>query len=508
MVISIKAIGGYDEKVYFTTAFAGAYVRKGNEQGGISLKNTKSRAALAAAIILTAGTVTGCGDSSEEHGYLLEEETTTAMTVEINTETLAPEQEEQVKDLADSLEGELENKTIKWLSFYDPWHPTGQGNSKPVSVELFEKKYGGEIEYVPTTWANQFSDLSTAILGGEGIDFFPAAEAIPKCVVNGMTQSYDQYIDWSNPLWESVKELNDMFAIGGSHYLMTCQATEGYVVYYNRKTIEEYGFDDPKELYENGEWTITKFKDMLTAYVDPDNECYGLDGWFNCTPLYLASGVPSISLVDGKAVNNLMDPSLERAMNYQYELNRNGLILDKALFNWQTHVEYMAEGKELFYIGGMYEIEQSPDIWTKTLGNTEDVFFVPIPRDENADKYYYNAELDCYNLCMGAGNPEGVVRLMECIIASYSDENAQTISDQKHKDDYGWTDEMIEMRNEVRELTKANPVRDIYGGLSTEVSQVISDTITGCLNGNDWYSARDSVIEYVDMSVEEINSQI
>lgn len=50
------------------------------------------------------------------------------------------------------------------------------------------------------------------------------------------------------------------------------------------------------------------------------------------------------------------------------------------------------------YIGGLYEIEQSPDIWTKTFGDPEDVFFVPIPRDAEADKYYYNAEIDCYNL--------------------------------------------------------------------------------------------------------------
>lgn len=103
--------------------------------------------------MLSAG-FAGCGDSSDsgEHGRLLDttSEATTQMTVEINTETLAPEQQEQVSALAETLtDKELENKTIKWLSFYDPWHPTGFGNSKPVSVELFEEKYGGEIESDP-----------------------------------------------------------------------------------------------------------------------------------------------------------------------------------------------------------------------------------------------------------------------------------------------------------------------------------------------------------------------
>ena len=462
--------------------------------------------------IISAFTVTSCfaSCSDNSNGQSLQDDvqTTTSMTVAINTETLAPEQEQQVVELADSLTGELENKTVKWLSFYDPWHPTGTGNSKPVSVELFEKKYGGEIVYYPTTWANQYNDLSTNILGGEGIDFFPATEAVPKCVISGMTQSYDDYVDWNSPLWSSVRSLNDKFIVGENHYLMACQATEGYVVYYNRKTIEENGYDDPKELYENGEWTMGKFKDMLTDFVDPNESRYGLDGWFNCTPLYLASGVPSISLENGIVKNNLADPSFERAMIFQYELNKNGLVLDKSLFNYATQIQFIGEGSELFYIGGLYEIEKSPEIWTTTFGDASDVFFVPIPRDEQADKYYYNAEIDCYNLCMGAGNPEGVARLMECVIASYSDENAIAINDQKHKDDFGWTDEMIEMRNEVLRLTQENPVRDVYGGLPDDISSVISESIGKPLNGEDWYQTRESINDFVSLQIDQINSQL
>lgn len=251
--------------------------------------------------MLSAG-FAGCGDSSDsgEHGRLLDttSEATTQMTVEINTETLAPEQQEQVSALAETLtDKELENKTIKWLSFYDPWHPTGFGNSKPVSVELFEEKYGGEIE-------------------------------------------------------------------------------------------------------------------------------------------------------------------------------------------------------------------SDPEIWTKTFGSAEDVFFVPIPRDEQADKYYYNAEIDSCNLCKGAQNPEGVARLMECVIASYNDENAIRISDEKHKNDYGWSDEMVEMKHEVHRLTSENPVRDIYGGLTSDYSALLGDSINKAINGTDWYTTRDSIVDTVNTGLEEINAQI
>ncbi|MBQ2824476.1 MAG: extracellular solute-binding protein [Oscillospiraceae bacterium] len=474
--------------------------------------NYKKALAALTAVCMTAS-LAACGAEEDNggHGYLLEESevtTTTQMTVAINTETLAPEQEEKVATLADSLTGELENKKIKWMSFYDPWHPTGQGNTKPVSVELFEKKYGGEIEYYPTTWATQFDELSTSILGGEGIDFFPAPEAIPKCVISGMTQNVDGYIDWSNPLWSSVKDINDQFAVGDGHYLMVCEASAGYVVYYNRSTIEAFGFDDPADLYANGEWTMDKFKEMLLEFVDVEADQYGLDGWFNCTPLMLAFGVPSVSLKDGKLVNNLSDPNFERAMEFQYDLNRNGLILDKSLFSWNPQIQYIGEGKELFYIGGLYEIESAPDIWTKTFGEIEDVFFVPVPKDAEADKYYYNAELDCYNLCVGAQNPEGVIKLMECVIAAHSDPDAQEIDNEKHKADYGWTDEMIEMRAEVERLTQENPVRDVYGGLSSDLSSLISDSINQPIQGTDWYTVKESIYDTVELQIEEINGQL
>lgn len=124
------------------------------------------------------------------------------------------------------------------------------------------------------------------------------------------------------------------------------------------------------------------------------------------------------------------------------------------------------------------------------------------------DKYYYNAEFDCYNLCRGAQNPEGVARLMECVIASYNDENAQAISDKKHIDDYGWSQDMIDMRNEVRRLTRENPVRDLYGGLPDDISSMISNAISEPLNGNEWYSVRESIADAVQKGVDSANSQL
>lgn len=43
------------------------------------------------------------------------------------------------------------------------------------------------------------------------------------------------------------------------------------------------------------------------------------------------------------------------------------------------------------------------------------------------------------------------------------------------KADYGWSDEMIEMKDEVHRFTVENPVMDMYNGLSDDSASVVSN---------------------------------
>ncbi|MGN1416529.1 MAG: ABC transporter substrate-binding protein [Oscillospiraceae bacterium] len=461
-----------------------------------------------------AGTLAACGSSDSETEETTTETTTTAATVPINTEPLSEEDQNTINDVTELLQDvELENKTIKWFSFYDPFHATTAGNKKALSLELFETKYGGEIEYIPTTWAKRFDDLSTMILGGEGVDFIAGGDldSFPKGVTNGMFQPVDDYIDYDSDLWKDVKDVNDMFYLNGNHYLIATQATAGAVVIYNRQTINENGFDDPAELFAEGKWDWNAFKDMLLAYVDNDAGQYGLDGWFNEMPLMLTCGVPSVEIRDGLLVHNFYDPNLERVMNFMRDLNTNGLVLDKNLFNWQTHIEYIGEGKELFYICGLYTLEGAPDIWTATYGDPEDVMFVPMPKDPEADNYYLPAGLDAYMLCKGAQNPEGVARFMECILAANKDEGTKEITRENYLNTYGWTEEMLEMRETINEMTREHPVYDLHTGCPTDMYNIVDSGETGIrasFYGYDWATVRDSLVGAVDIMIDEFNSTL
>lgn len=440
--------------------------------------------------------------------------TTTQFTVEKNTETLSSENAAAIDDVAASLEGELENSTIKWLCFFDPFNPNEYGSTKALSLEIFESKYDGVIEYIPTTWSEYATKLATSILGGDGVDFTYNSDLtiFPIGVSTGQIQSFDEYIDWSNPLWAEQRELNDKFLLNGKHYNICLQSTAGRVVIYNQNTIDTLGLDDPWELLENDEWTWDAFKRLLVEFVDEEAGQYGLDGWFNEQNIMLTCGVPIIEMKDGKLSHNMNDPNIERVMNYMKDLNTAGVVIDKSIFNWSTHIEYIGEGRELFYIDGIGTTDSAPDVWTAQYGDAEDVRFVPMPKDPNSDKYYVPAGIEAYVLCKGAQNPEGVMRFMECILTANSDERTQQITDEKRIKDYGWSEQMIEMSHKITEISRANPVYDLSGGVQSDLSSIIGSGDKGIraafLNASDWAVIREENIDSIESYVNELNGEL
>ena len=66
--------------------------------------------------------------------------------------------------------------------------------------------------------------------------------------------------------------------------------------------MDEYGLDDPAELFEKGKWDWDAFEDMLSEFVDTSDERYGIDSWYFESCLSASTGVPYIGLENGKLV--------------------------------------------------------------------------------------------------------------------------------------------------------------------------------------------------------------
>ncbi len=439
-------------------------------------------------------------------------DTTAAATTTVTTEATEPKvlDEEDAKaveeiDMGD--EEKLENGTVKWLSFWD-LNPAN-GKPKSVELELFETKYGGKIEYVPTTYETRYSDLSTKVLGGDSPDLFPAADldTFPGKAINGMFEPFDDYLDFSTDEWSvGAKKLSDMHMLGGKHYVSVVSTDAGCVCIYNKKVVEENGLTDPAELLENGEWDWNTFKDMCMQFSDPDNGKYGFDGWWFEINFLLTTGTPVIDVRDGQIVSHLTSNEMERAENFMLDLNRNNIPLPKAEYNWVEQPQRVSEGLTLFYPCGIWALYET-DL-TK-FGAEGDIMFVPMPRDPEADNYYLPSGVDAYALCKGAPNPEGAAAFMRCKLAAVKDENGQAIAEKQYREDYGWTDEMIDMWHTTKELTNENPIIDFYAGVSPDVYNLVHNPIKDTsYNGKDWSTTRDEITGAVDTELEALNKKI
>ncbi len=478
------------------------------------MNNSKKIFAGLMALSMMAG-LTACGNNDGSSDATSEETTTTttAKTVAVNTEELKEDEAAALEDTMSQLQDvELENKTIKWLAHYD-LNPSSNGASKSVGLEMFEKKYGGEIQYYPTTWENLFNDLSTYVLGGEGIDFFPCdyTANFPKGIVSGMFQPVDDYIDMNSAIWQNTKDAMELLNFGGKHYEFITTVTAEAVVIYNKATIEANGLDDPWDLYEAGEWNWDTFKQMLLDFVDEDSDQWGLDGFWAEKALFLSAGVPSVQSVDGNLVCNINDATVEKAMNYQYDLYTNGLVFPREQFAWAEQPSFMGEGRQLFYICGAWTVQAAPETWSTAI-DPEDLGLAPVPSPADSDPWQ-GATLGGYALCKGAQNPEGVALFAECQILGSNDESAVAISDRKAMDDYGWSQELIDKNKAINEIARQYPIVDLAAGCSTDIASLTTDGgdaigLRAALHGVDWATNREAIADTVIMLVDEVDQNV
>lgn len=422
---------------------------------------------------------------------------------------LDPKIREELNDIVSNeelLTGELENKKIKWMATWDI-NPGPTGKNVPIELALFQERYGGEIEYYAVTWENRYDKLAAAIQSGEGIDFFSASDsdAFPKGA-KGMFAPIDDYIDFDSPLWSDVKDVNDSIMWNGNHYVAVVFVTgDNCAVIYNRDTIEEAGLEDPAVLYEQGNWTWDTFEDMLIKFVDKDNKKFGIDGWWFEFGLMSTTGVPPVTIENQKLVNNLGAPAMERVQNYLYELyNKDCIAICTESFGSKDMPNYIGEGKTLFYPCGLYQFYCEPEQWQKKFG--ENAFFVPMPKDPEADEYYVPTGMDAFVMVKGGQNPEGVAKYLDCKRYTLLNDKVRSIADEQMVEDYGWSQDMIDMKDSMQSLAEENPVYDFSKGVSEDCGEILDINLRNCARGIcPWNETYDSIFSAVDRIIKEVN---
>lgn len=444
---------------------------------------------------------TGCGSSGSSSSY---------------NNPMDEDKQETLMEIAKSsgaLEGELEKKEITFISNWDINADEQTGKKTPADLALFQEIYGGKIKLEPCTDANRFDVLAACVNGGTGADMFYTGsfDAFPRCTLNNnaLFAPSDDYIDYSSPLWEDVQDINDMYTIKDKHYISVIQETGDVVAcVYSKKTVQEAGLEDPAKLYAEGRWTWDEFQNMLEKFVGSGDQHYGIDGWFFEFGLMNTIGIPPVGFEDGKLVSHIADPSMERVQEWLYELyQKNCIAIGVGDYGWEDKPYYIGEGKLLFYPVGLYEFYKTHDMWKERFG-TDDVFFVPLPKDPKADQYYIPTGIESYAFVSGGANPEGVAKYLDCKRFCATNDEACAIADSIFIDDYGWTQEMVDMREEMNRLARENPVIDFSKGVNKDCADIVDTKLRLTSRGTPWNETFNSINPAIDKIIDEVNASL
>ncbi len=463
----------------------------------------KKLKAILSAVFMLAVTLaaTGCGSSGSSSSY---------------NNPMDEGKKESLLDVAKSsglLDGELENKSVTWISTWDINPDEKSGKKTPADLALFQEIYGGKIEFQACTDDNRFDVLAESVNGGKGADMFYAGnlDTFPRCTLknNMLFAPSDDYIDYSSELWQDVQDVNDSYMWNDKHYISIIQETGDTVAcVYSRKTIQEAGLEDPAKLYAEGKWDWAAFQDMLEKFVGSGDQHYGIDGWFFEFGLMNTIGVPPVGFEDGKLVSHISDPSMERVQEWIYELyQKNCIAIGVGDYGWEDKPHYIGEGKLLFYPVGLYEFYKEPKLWQERFG-TDDVFFVPMPKDPKADQYYIPTGIESYAFISGGANPEGVAKYLNCKRFCAINDEARAIADSIFVDDYGWTQEMVDMREEMNRLARENPVIDVSKGVNKDCADLVDNKLRLTARGTPWNETFNSINAAVNKIIDEVNASL
>ncbi|MCD8107139.1 MAG: extracellular solute-binding protein [Oscillospiraceae bacterium] len=466
-------------------------------------------ALLLAGIMIVA--LVGCGSSSREVVQL----------------TFATQDAEAILNAAgiylpDVEETEAAGSTVVWFAWYDDMQNYSDDEIINSGYWTFQEKYGCSVSWYECTWDTRFDELANLILASNSPDFYPGHdEVFPNNCIKGMFVPVDDYIDYDDALWEGEKDYAyTYYAINGRPYVIVYDNTFNNVCAYNRRVIEEYGYDDPAELYWNDEWTWDVFYEMCIDFTDEDENRYALDGWYYGLALMHSCGetIVQYNTETGLFESNIDSAAIERAANLLYELSKNNCLYPVWDNGWtirnSTEGGGMNEGLCLFYLGGTWMFTGSVSTISPVWGDMEEgeLMFVPLPRDDDGDgNYYTESQPTGYCIIQGASNPEGVALLSACMRFKVLDPTVVDIDRLQLEETYLWTDEMLEMYDECYALSTASAVIVTYGeGYGDKLYNVV-DTLERFATSSDastWAQLKESYSEQVEYYVNQLNEQI
>ena len=267
-----------------------------------------------------------------------------------------------------------------------------------------------DVETISTSSTEYFTKLAQLVASSDSPDMVRYEwQSYPHGVANNLYTSLDDYVDFDSDTWSGMKNMIENFNYGGKHYYLPYRVNPGVVLIYNQTALDDEGIKtDPLELYKEGKWTWTAWKDIMTEWCNIGDDYYGvMPTGFVAMPFIVSTGTTLID-VDGpnkQIINNMKNADVQRCQDFLADLANQGMVNSE----YSNPDTCLTDTKMLFAEFGL------DWGWTtaQAAAKDQDIRFVPIPRDDKADKYYTNTDTFGYLVPAGAKNIKAALKYME-----------------------------------------------------------------------------------------------
>lgn len=307
-------------------------------------------------------------------------------------------EEEAVPGLP-ALSSKVKNKTVRYLT-----HVNASSTDKSVT-KLYIKQYDMTVEYITVPYENKRTKLVQMIAAGDAPDLIGMDETYMTLINNNLVQPVEKYFDFSDKVWDSVRDLQNARKIGGKIYEIILHAVPSRMVFYNAKLFKNSAQKDPLYYYEKGQWNWDKMVELAKKMTQDQNNDGITDQWgFGGESLqFMVMGSVNEAFIkldkNGKVTNNLNSPNLAKAMKMYTDLQTTYKV-------WPSSPSFndIVNGKlAMGYFGtwNISTVEGAEKMW-----KSGDLAYVPTPSAPGMKNYNFPIYESSF-IPVGAKNPDG-----------------------------------------------------------------------------------------------------
>ena len=296
-----------------------------------------------------------------------------------------------------SMPESLKGTTVTFLNWYNP----ADRAAEQANIEAFEQLSGIKVNVIAPEYKQYNDKLAGLVATGDSPDVIRMSE--PKM---GWMKTLQPIVntgyDFSGKEWND--EVKRLYSVNGIQYAANLSYTPFVLfstIQYHTDTMEEWGFDDPWELWKKGEWTWEKMNEMSAEWIKQGPDYYGMATVDFEAPA-ATLGVDFMSYDGSQWKMDLFGSEILDAWKNIVEMRENRLSVQgtNTTFDNTKH-------KALFGYVDSTVLESSSQYGTKL--KKRGVFGIaPAPKWEGKEYYVPITELVAWGVPIGAKNPEAV----------------------------------------------------------------------------------------------------